>query len=201
VREQIPNAAITTDIIVGFPGETEEDFLDTMRVVEQSRFTAAYTYQYSKRPGTPAGVMENQIPKAVVQERYERLMALVNEMALKENQAQIGKTAEVLVAYEGRKDGATSRMSGRTPENRLVHFEVPQNASRPRPGDMVTIKITDAAPYHLLADDTSVFEVRKTIAGDAWDRAEAESCAIPSADPNAKATVSLGLPTMGKAAH
>ena len=200
VREQIPNASITTDIIVGFPGETEEDFLDTMRVVEQSRFTAAYTYQYSIRPGTPAGEMENQIPKAVVQERYERLMALVNEMALKENQAQIGKVAEVLVAYEGRKDGATSRMSGRTPENRLVHFEVPSNFERPRPGDMVTIKITDAAPYHLLADDTSVFEVRKTIAGDAWDRAEAASCATPTGEANGKSTVSLGLPTVGKAA-
>jgi tRNA-2-methylthio-N6-dimethylallyladenosine synthase len=83
VRAQIPNAAITTDIIVGFPGETEEDFLETMRVVEASRFTAAYTYQYSKRPGTPAGTMENQIPKAVVQDRYERLMALVNQSALK----------------------------------------------------------------------------------------------------------------------
>ncbi|MEN9955522.1 MAG: hypothetical protein RLY34_329 [Actinomycetota bacterium] len=201
VRNQIPNAAITTDIIVGFPGETEQDFLDTMRVVEQSRFTAAYTYQYSKRPGTPAETMEDQIPKAVVQERYERLMALVNQLALKENQAQIGKTAEVLVAYEGRKDGATSRMSGRTPENRLVHFELPATGERPRPGDMVTIKITDAAPYHLLADDTSVFEIRKTIAGDAWDRAEAAACATPAGDSNGKSSVSLGLPTIGKAAH
>ena len=201
VRAQIPNAAITTDIIVGFPGETEEDFLETMRVVQQARFAAAYTYQYSKRPGTPAGEMENQIPKSVVQDRYERLMALVNEMALKENQAQVGKTAEVLVAYEGRKDGATSRMSGRTPENRLVHFELPTNVERPRPGDVVTVKITDAAPYHLLADDTSVFAVRKTIAGAAWDAAEAAACATPSSDANGKATVSLGLPTIGKAVH
>jgi tRNA-2-methylthio-N6-dimethylallyladenosine synthase len=201
VRAQIPNAAITTDIIVGFPGETEEDFLETMRVVEASRFTAAYTYQYSKRPGTPAGEMENQIPKAVVQERYERLMALVNQSALQENEKQVGQIAEVLVAYEGRKDGATSRMSGRTPENRLVHFELPAHVERPRPGDVVTVKITSAAPYHLLADDSTVFEIRKTIAGDAWDRAEAASCATPASDSNGKATVSLGLPTIGKASH
>ena len=202
VRAKIPNAAITTDIIVGFPGETEEDFLETMRVAKASRFTAAYTYQYSKRPGTPAGEMENQIPKAVVQDRYERLMALVNEMALQENQAQIGETVEVLVAYEGRKDGATSRMSGRTPENRLVHFELPVGAARPRPGDIATVVVTDAAPYHLLADDpSSVFEVRKTIAGDAWDRAEAAACATPTSDAATKSTVSLGLPTMGKASN
>jgi tRNA-2-methylthio-N6-dimethylallyladenosine synthase len=136
-----------------------------------------------------------------VQERYERLMALVNKSALQENEKQVGKTAEVLVAYEGRKDGATSRISGRTPENRLVHFEVPAGVERPRPGDMVTVKITSAAPYHLLADDTNVFEVRKTIAGDAWDRAEAAACATPVTDSNGKATVSLGLPTIGKAAH
>lgn len=205
VRAQIPNAAITTDIIVGFPGETEEDFLETMRVVEASRFSAAYTYQYSKRPGTPAAEMENQIPKAVVQERYERLMALVNQSALQENQAQVGAVAEVLVAYEGRKDGATSRMSGRTPENRLVHFELPKAGERPRPGDMVTVKITSAAPYHLLADDSSFFEIRRTIAGDAWDRAEAAACATPVANTtgsnSSTGTVSLGLPTIGKAAH
>ena len=92
-------------------------------------------------------------------------------------------------------------MSGRTPENRLVHFEVPAGVERPRPGDMVTVKITSAAPYHLLADDTSIFKVRTTIAGDAWDRAEAAACATTASDSNGKATVSLGLPTIGKAAH
>jgi len=201
VRAQIPNAAITTDIIVGFPGETEEDFLDTMRVVEQARFAAAYTYQYSKRPGTPAADMADQIPKAVVQERYERLMALVNEVALRENQTQIGLELEVLVSYEGRKDEATDRMSGRSPENRLVHFEVPANAQAPRPGDIVTVKVTDAAPYHLLADNQNNFKVRKTIAGDAWDRAEAAACAVPAAGNSTKATVSLGLPTIGAPDH
>jgi tRNA-2-methylthio-N6-dimethylallyladenosine synthase len=198
VRAQIPNAAITTDIIVGFPGETEDDFLETMRVVRESRFAAAYTYQYSKRPGTPAAEMADQIPKEVVQERYERLMALVNEVALQENQKQIGAQVEVLVAYEGRKDDATARMSGRTPENRLVHFEVPAGAETPRPGDMVTVVITQAAPYHLLADNQKNYSVRRTIAGDAWDRAEAAACAVPSSDSGAKSAVSLGLPTMGQ---
>jgi tRNA-2-methylthio-N6-dimethylallyladenosine synthase len=205
VRAQIPNAAITTDIIVGFPGETEEDFLETMRVVREAKFAAAYTYQYSKRPGTPAAEMEDQIPKAVVQERYERLMALVNDVALQENKTQIGLELEVLVSYEGRKDDATARMSGRSPENRLVHFEVPADAQAPRPGDIVTVKITDAAPYHLLADNQTNFTVRKTIAGDAWDRAEAAACAAPAPGSHAggstKATVSLGLPTIGAPDH
>lgn len=174
-----------------------------MRVVREARFAAAYTYQYSKRPGTPAAEMENQIPKEVVQERYERLMALVNEVAWQENKQQIGSEVEVLVAYEGRKDDATARMSGRTPENRLVHFEVPAGAEVPRPGDLVTVVITDAAPYHLLADNQKNYSVRRTIAGDAWTVAEQAACAVPAADGIAKSTVSLGLPTIGqpKAAH
>jgi tRNA-2-methylthio-N6-dimethylallyladenosine synthase len=210
VRAQIPNAAITTDIIVGFPGETEQDFQDTLEVVRKSRFSTAYTYQYSPRPGTPAADMADQIPKEVVQERFERLMELVNDIALQENQNQIGKSLEVLVIQEGRKDNATARMSGRSPENRLVHFELPAGAEPPRPGDMVTVTITDAAPYHLLADNLTDLNIRRTIAGDAWDRAEAASCAVPTSATDGtaktKSSVSLGLPTVGlstagKASH
>jgi tRNA-2-methylthio-N6-dimethylallyladenosine synthase len=203
VRAAMPHAAITTDIIVGFPGETEEDFQETMRVVEQSRFTVAYTFQYSKRPGTPAADLPDQLPKEVVQQRYERLLELVNASALAENQAQIGREVEVLVINEGRKDDATNRMSGRAQDFRLVHFEIPVGAERPRPGDMVTVKVTEAAPYHLLADDTSVYSLRRTRAGDAWDRAEAASCAVPTADAAAegKSQVSLGLPTLRKPGH
>ena len=98
VREQIPDAAITTDIIVGFPGETEEDFAQTLRVVEQSRFSSAFTFQYSIRPGTPAATMDDQVPKAVVQERFERLVALQDEVSWAENRAIEGRTVEVLVA-------------------------------------------------------------------------------------------------------
>jgi tRNA-2-methylthio-N6-dimethylallyladenosine synthase len=163
----------------------------------------AYTFQYSKRPGTPAADLPDQLPKEVVQQRYERLLELVNASALAENQAQVGREVEVLVINEGRKDDATNRMSGRAQDFRLVHFEIPVGAERPRPGDMVTVKVTEAAPYHLLADDTSVYSLRRTRAGDAWDRAEAASCAVPTADAAAegKSQVSLGLPTLRKPGH
>ncbi|MFD1713028.1 tRNA (N6-isopentenyl adenosine(37)-C2)-methylthiotransferase MiaB [Amnibacterium flavum] len=202
VRHRIPDAAISTDIIVGFPGETEEDFEDTLRVVEQSRFASAFTFQYSIRPGTPAATMPDQIPKQVVQERYERLAELQDRISWQENRAQVGRGVEVLVASgEGRKDGATHRMSGRARDNRLVHFEVPQHSPVPRPGDLVHAVVTQAAPFHLLADDPSGSPLRitPTRAGDAWDRAEADSCAVPSAAPaeqGAPRVVSLGLPTL-----
>ncbi len=195
VRAKIPNAAITTDIIVGFPGETEEDFQETLRVVRLARFSAAFTFQYSIRPGTPAADMPNQIPKAVVQDRYERLVALQNQIALEENEAQIGKDVNVLVAAgEGRKDATSLRMTGRTEDFRLAHFDVPAGSDIPRPGDVVTVTVTAAAPYHLLADsaDGSPLRIRRTRSGDAWDRAEAESCAV--GDEPTSGNVSLGLP-------
>jgi tRNA-2-methylthio-N6-dimethylallyladenosine synthase len=196
VRASIPNAAISTDIIVGFPGETEEDFLETMRVVRESRFATAYTFQYSIRPGTPAGEMENQIPKAVVQERFERLHKLVNEIAFEENQKLIGQTVEVLVANnEGRKDAATNRLSGRARDGRLVHFSLPEGVLAPRPGDLVTVKIDEAGPFHLIADPQSAAEisVRQSIAGDAWDRAQAASCGVPVAAPTGRRSIPLGV--------
>jgi tRNA-2-methylthio-N6-dimethylallyladenosine synthase len=199
VRAAIPEAAITTDIIVGFPGETEEDFLDTMKIAEQSRFAAAYTYQYSKRPGTPAADMPNQLDKSVVQERYERLMAHVNNIAWHENQAQIGKTVEVLVANdEGRKDDATNRITGRAKDSRLVHISLPAGFDVPRPGDIVTVSVTEAGPYHLIADvtDASRASLRRTRAGDAWDLAQAASCGVPAAvTESGKTSVSLGIPS------
>ena len=189
VRSKIPTAAITTDIIVGFPGETEEDFQATMEVVRKSKFAMAYTFQYSKRPGTPAAEMPDQVDKEVVQERYERLLKLVNEIAWQENQKQIGKEVEVLVANgEGRKDSNTNRMTGRARDNRLVHFEVPAGAATPRPGDLVTVQISRAAPYFLIADSVegSKYELRRTVGGDASDRALAESCSTGK--------VNLGIP-------
>ena len=119
----MPDAAITTDIIVGFPGETEADFQQTLEVVRESRFSGAFTFLYSKRPGTPAADMPDQLPHEVVQERYERLVEVVNEIAWSENQTFEGREVEVLVAEgEGRKDLATERLSGRARDNRLVHF-------------------------------------------------------------------------------
>ena len=126
VRAAMPEAAITSDLIVGFPGETEEDHLATLRVVEQSRFAAAFTFQYSPRPGTPAADLADQVPRGVVQERYERLVELQERVSGEENARLVGRTVEVLVAEgSGRKDGATARISGRAADNRLVHLAPP----------------------------------------------------------------------------
>jgi tRNA-2-methylthio-N6-dimethylallyladenosine synthase len=144
VRTAIPDAAITTDIIVGFPGETDQDFEATLDLVRQARFAGAFTFRYSIRPGTPAATMDAQVPPQVVQERYDRLTALVEEVTWAENQKLTGATIEVLVAEgEGRKDAATHRMSGRARDNRLVHF-APQETA-PRPGDIVTTTVTRGA--------------------------------------------------------
>ena len=130
VRAAMPDASITTDIIVGFPGETEEDFAETLRVVEASRFSSAFSFQYSPRPGTPAATMADQLPKEVVQERFERLLALQERIGTEEAAKQVGRTLEVLVAEgSGRKDGATHRLSGRAADNRLVHFALPDPAT------------------------------------------------------------------------
>ena len=200
VRERIPNAAITTDIIVGFPGETEEDFAETLRVVEQARFASAYTFQYSIRPGTPAAEYEDQVPKEVVQERYERLTALQERISGEENAQLIGTSVEVLVAAgEGRRDGVNARMSGRAEDGRLVHFDVPVGGDIPRPGDVVTVVVTRTAPHFLIASPAGAsLAVRRTRAGDASDRAAAESCAIPAhgtATTGSGTAVNIGLPS------
>jgi tRNA-2-methylthio-N6-dimethylallyladenosine synthase len=196
VRSVMPDAAITTDIIVGFPGETEEDFAETLRVVEASRFSSAFMFQYSPRPGTPAATMDGHLPKEVVQERFERLLALQERISGEESAAQVGRTVEVLVAEgSGKKDGATHRLSGRARDNRLVHLALPAGvlpdgplADRPadladprladvpdprlpRPGDMVTVEVTRSAPHHLIADSAvagGTYAVRRTRSGDAW---------------------------------
>ncbi|MFF0943144.1 tRNA (N6-isopentenyl adenosine(37)-C2)-methylthiotransferase MiaB [Kocuria sp. CPCC 205300] len=200
VRERIPEAAITTDIIVGFPGETEEDFQDTLNVVAASRFSSAYTFQYSIRPGTPAGEMADQVPKAVVQERFERLVALQDRIAAEENRRVVGRRVELLVTAEaGKKSGQTHRLSGRARDQRLVHFSVPEGAELPRPGDFVTVTVTEAASYHLIADPREArdYELRRSRAGDAWDRRQAESCGAPTAPDGAGARpVSLGMPSL-----
>jgi tRNA-2-methylthio-N6-dimethylallyladenosine synthase len=166
VRAAMPDAAITTDIIVGFPGETEQDFERTLEVVRAARFAGAFTFQYSKRPGTPAASMDGQLPKQVVQERYERLVALVEEISWAENRALVGSTVEVLAAVgEGRKDERTGRMSGRARDGRLVHFTDPDGVVRP--GDIVHTTVTYAAPHHLTADGPLLAH-RRTRAGDVW---------------------------------
>ncbi len=187
VRAAMPDAAITTDIIVGFPGETEEDFLQTLEVVAAARFSGAYTFQYSQRPGTPAATLPDQVPPDVVRHRYERLAELVNDIAWAENKRLVGRIVELMVSEgEGRKDAATHRLSGRGPDNRLVHFD-PRGAAGVRPGDMVTVEVTRAAPHHLVADG-GVLDVRRTRSGDAWEA----RTAAPSAP-----VIGLGMPAVG----
>ncbi|MFM1905603.1 MAG: tRNA ((37)-C2)-methylthiotransferase MiaB, partial [Actinomycetota bacterium] len=177
VRDDIPHAAITTDIIVGFPGESDSDFEQTMDLVRQVRFANAFTFIYSKRPGTPAAEMPNQIREEIKQDRYERLAKLVNQIVWEENQAQIGQVIEVLVATgEGKKDDVTGRMSGRARDNRLVHFTPNENTV---PGDLVEVKVTSAAPFHLISD-APIISHRHTIG----------SLKQPSS------AVNLGLPTI-----
>ncbi|SFS67487.1 tRNA (N6-isopentenyl adenosine(37)-C2)-methylthiotransferase MiaB [Saccharopolyspora flava] len=188
VRQAMPEAAITTDIIVGFPGETEEDFEATMDVVRRARFSSAFTFQYSKRPGTPAADMPDQLPKEVVQQRYDRLVALQNEISWDENKKIVGREVELLVAEgEGRKDAETHRLTGRARDGRLVHF-TPTGAldGEIRPGDLVRTTITRAAPHHLVAD-TEITGHRRTRAGDHWEE---------GVRPKTSG-VSLGLPSIG----
>src|SRR5258708_2749041 len=164
VRAAMPDAAITTDIIVGFPGETDADFERTLDVVRAARYSSAFTFQYSKRPGTPAATMDEQVPKPVVQERYDRLITTLEEISWDENKKLVGQTLEVLVAVgEGRKDGATGRLSGRARDGRLVHFGPAPDVA---PGDVVEATVTYAAPHHLNADGPLVSH-RRTRAGDA----------------------------------
>jgi tRNA-2-methylthio-N6-dimethylallyladenosine synthase len=151
IRAAIPAAAITTDIIVGFPGETESDFEDTLGVVRAARFASAFTFKYSPRPGTPAADLPRQVDKDVVQDRYDRLIAVVEETALAGNRAVVGSDVEVLVSVgEGRKDGVTGRVSGRARDGRLVHVTV--GDAEVRPGDVVRATVTYGAPHHLMAD-------------------------------------------------
>lgn len=194
VRDAMPHAAITTDIIVGFPGETDSDFEDTLDVVRKARFASAFTFQYSKRPGTPGAEMDDQIPPDVVRERYQRLTAVVEDVAETESRKLVGRELDVLVAVgEGRKDEQTHRLSGRAPDNRLLHFAVPDGAETPRPGDVVTVEVTYAAPHHLVADSGATggrYEVRRTRAGDAYERATSAPKPAPG--------VLLGMPTLAK---
>lgn len=196
VREAMPDAAITTDIIVGFPGETEEDFQQTLEVVREARFSSAFTFQYSQRPGTPAADLPDQLPKEVVQERYERLSALVDEVAWAESRKREGEVIELLVADKahagGRKDAERRRLSGRARDNRLVHFQPGDGQSGEgdvRPGDMVLTRVTQAAPHYLVADDAPI-EVRRTRAGDAWEARQGKTEVRPGA-------VGLGMPSIG----
>jgi tRNA-2-methylthio-N6-dimethylallyladenosine synthase len=143
IRQAIPGVAVSTDIIVGFPGETEEDFRGTLDVVRAARFDQAYTFQYSPRPGTAAATMPNQIPKEVVQERFDRLVRVQESISLEHMRETVGRTFEVLVEGVGRKGG----VQGRTRTNKVVHV-----AGTIPPGSFLDVRIVAAHPHHLAGE-------------------------------------------------
>ena len=152
VREAMPDAQISTDIIVGFPGETDEDFEATMDVVRQARFQSAFTFEYSPRPGTPAAEME-QVPHEVVQERFDRLVKLQEQITEEELAKFEGRDVEVMITgAQGKKDSATHRVTGRERTGVLVHIGVPDGEPMPQIGDFVTATVTHAGRHNLIAD-------------------------------------------------
>ncbi len=144
IRAAVPGVAVSTDVIVGFPGESEDDFQQTLEVVERARFDSAFMFQYSPRPGTPAEAFDDQIPKPVVQERFERLQALQERASLAASQAQVGRTLEVLVEGGDRR-GRSTQARSRT--NRIVHL-----SDKLDPGTFVSARVTEAAPHHLVGE-------------------------------------------------
>lgn len=141
-RRLVPDLSVSTDVIVGFPGETDEDFDRTLTVVEAARFDSAFMFQYSPRPGTPAAEMSDQVPPGAVQERFDRLVAVQNTITFEQNGSRVGLVESVLTEGPSRKDAdvATTRSEG----NRIVHvpgvFE---------PGKFMDVRITRAAPHYL----------------------------------------------------
>ena len=142
IRERVPDCALTTDVIVGFPGETDEDFERTLEVVEQVRYDGAFTFNYSPRRGTDAATLGDQVPEDVKRERMERLVEAVQRHARERAQRFVGRTMEVLVEGSARRDPAQLR--GRSRHNKAVNFE-----GTARPGELVEVEITSATSQTL----------------------------------------------------
>jgi tRNA-2-methylthio-N6-dimethylallyladenosine synthase len=146
-RRAIPNLAVTTDIIVGFPGETDDDFERTLEVAAEAEYDSAYTFIFSPRPGTRAAEMTASfVPDDVVAARFEKLRVVVERSALARHRARIGRVEEVIV--EGRSSRDAEVLTGRTRQNKLVHF-APPASSVPAPGAYGEVLVTEAAPHHL----------------------------------------------------
>jgi tRNA-2-methylthio-N6-dimethylallyladenosine synthase len=184
VRSAIPDAAITTDIIVGFPGESDEDFAQTIDLVKEAKFSAAYTFQYSKRPGTPAATMPDQVNDEVMAERYNQLHQVQQEISKSENTKLIGKQIQLLVsAHEGRHDLDLKRVTGRAQDFRLTHFD--NSANTARPGDLVSVQVTEAFANHIVAGaPISVIKTRGGDAHTAWVNEQGDK------------KILLGIPTL-----
>ncbi|MGL4731233.1 MAG: tRNA (N6-isopentenyl adenosine(37)-C2)-methylthiotransferase MiaB [Clostridium sp.] len=147
IKERIPNVALTTDIIVGFPGESEEDFEETLSLVKEVEYDSAFTFLYSKRKGTPADLMLDQVPEKAKKDRFNRLVEAVNEISAKKNKAYDQKVVEVLV--EGFSKNDDSKLTGRTRTGKLVNFSGnPDNI-----GELVNVKITKAQSFSLIGEE------------------------------------------------
>ena len=147
IKSTIPNVGLSTDIIVGFPGETEEDFAETLSLMEEVKFDLAFTYLYSKRKGTPADEMLDQVPEKVKHERFNRLIEVVNRNCAEKNKEYIGKIVEVLV--EGYSKNDESKLTGRTRTGKLVNFEGNNKAI----GELVSVQITKAHSFSLIGEE------------------------------------------------
>lgn len=146
IRAKAPDVAFTTDIIVGFPGETEEDFLETVDVVEKVNYDSCYTFIYSKRTGTPAATMEDQVPEDVVKDRFQRLLKVVGQASKKNVDRLVGKTMEVLVEMEN--DHDDTMVTGRLSNNVLVHFK----GSKDLIGTMVMVNLKEAKGFYYIGE-------------------------------------------------
>jgi tRNA-2-methylthio-N6-dimethylallyladenosine synthase len=145
IRKTLPDVSLTTDIIVGFPGETEDDFQDTLDVVRLARFDSAYTFIYSKRHGTPAADFE-QVPEDIVKERFDRLLSVVQETSRENEGSDIGKIMEVLV--EEQDQNQTGHLTGRLSNNTLVHFEGPDSLI----GTMQNVRLIESKGFYYFGE-------------------------------------------------
>ncbi|MGQ0617989.1 MAG: tRNA (N6-isopentenyl adenosine(37)-C2)-methylthiotransferase MiaB [Acidimicrobiia bacterium] len=154
-RAAVEDLAVTTDLIVGFPGETDDDFERTLEVVAEAGYDSAYTFVFSPRPGTEAaGLTDRFVPADVVADRFDRLRVVVERSALARHRSRLGRREEVLVEGPSRKDPAVT--SARTRQNKLVHFTT---ASPLRPGSFAVVEVTSAAPHHLAGELVEVVSV------------------------------------------
>lgn len=181
VRSAMPQSTITTDVIVGFPGETEADFQETMDLCKELRFLAAYSFKYSKRPGTPAAEMPDQISEDVVADRYDRLHKRLNEVSLSVNEDVVGKESEVLIT-----DIEQGRAQGKSRDFRLVHLDVAE--SETRPGDIARVRVSGAKPHFIFGEK---LEIKRTRGGDAFEvrKLEAENSGIFLGVPQLKSSL------------
>ena len=148
LRAAIPDIALSTDIIVGFPGETEEDFQATYDLVKEVGYSQVFTFIYSKREGTPAAKMQNDTPHEVIQERFDRLVELVQQSAFEQNQKELGCTVSVLVEGASKRD--SSMLTGKSPKNQTVHAPIPQDSSiEELLGEFVDVYVEEAKTWYL----------------------------------------------------